>query len=106
MISEEEIQAFSQRIVDAYHPNRIVLFGSYAYGKPHQYSDVDVLVVLPFEGSSLHKSVEILRRTNPSFSVDILARTPEQLRQRLEWNDQFLKEVVERGRVLYAASDR
>jgi uncharacterized protein len=105
MVSESEIRAFSERIVHDYQPQKVILFGSYAYGKPHEYSDVDILVVLPFEGNSLHKAVEILRQTNPPFSVDILARTPEQLRQRLEWNDQFLKEIMERGRVLYAASN-
>ena len=57
---------------------------------------------MPFEGNGLHKAVEILRKTEPRFGVDIIVRTPDDLRQRIEWNDQFLKEIVGKGRVLYA----
>jgi uncharacterized protein len=106
MIPMEAIQNLADRIVQEFKPERIILFGSYAYGTPRQDSDVDLLVILPFEGDGLHKAVEIVRRTQPEFAVDLLARTPEQLRQRLAWNDYFLREIVEKGVELYAASDR
>jgi predicted nucleotidyltransferase len=106
MIGTQQIQALSERIAHEFQPERIILFGSYAYGTPREDSDVDLLVILPFRGSSLQKAVEILRRVQPPFAVDIVARTPEEVRQRLEWNDFFLREIMARGKVLHAAADR
>ena len=104
MVAMDSIQALVERIVQAYHPERIVLFGSYAYGTPTVNSDVDLLVVLPFEGKGSRKALEILNTLEPEFSVDLLVRTPEQVRQRLAWNDFFLREVIEKGKILYEAT--
>ncbi len=101
MVGMDKIRKFSDQIVRMYHPRRIVLFGSYAYGKPTPDSDVDLLVILPFKGKSQYKSLEILQKTNPAFPVDLLIRTPGQIRRRLAWNDFFLREVMEKGKVLY-----
>jgi len=104
VVDMDSIHALIERIVRAYHPERIVLFGSYAYGTPTVDSDVDLLVVLPFEGKGSRKAVEILNTVNPAFPVDLLVRTPEQLQQRLAWNDFFLREVIEKGKILYEAT--
>jgi predicted nucleotidyltransferase len=104
VVAMDSIHALIERIVQAYHPERIVLFGSYAYGTPTVHSDVDLLVVLPFEGKWSRKAVEILNTLEPEFSVDLLVRTPEQVRQRLALNDFFLREVIERGKILYEAT--
>lgn len=106
MIQADAIQQLVDRIAREFRPEQIILFGSYAYGTPREDSDVDLLVVVPFEGNSLHKAVEIVRRVQPPFALDLIARTPEQLRQRLAWNDFLLREVMEKGKVLYAAADR
>lgn len=60
MISYSQIQAFSQQIVEQFQPEQIILFGSYAYGQPSQGSDVDLLVILPFEGLPVHKAIKSL----------------------------------------------
>ena len=104
VVDLDSIHTLIERIVQAYHPERIVLFGSYAYGTPTVDSDVDLLVVLPFEGKGARKAVEILDTVHPEFPVDLLVRTPEQVRQRLAWNDFFLREVIERGKILYEAT--
>lgn len=104
MIDHKTIADVSERIVREFQPERIILFGSYAYGNPTDVSDVDLLVILPFEGSSLRKAAEILNKMSPRFPVDLLVRTPEQIRQRLAWNDFFLREVLEQGKVLYEST--
>jgi predicted nucleotidyltransferase len=104
MVDMDSIYAVVERIVKAYYPERIVLFGSYAYGTPISDSDVDLLVVLPFEGKGARKAIEILNTVQPEFPVDLLVRTPEQVRQRLAWNDFFLREILEKGKVLYEAT--
>jgi predicted nucleotidyltransferase len=101
--SIKQIQQFCEQIAREFQPERIILFGSHAYGKPHQFSDVDLLVVMPFEGSPLQQAARILTKLEPAMSVDLLVRTPEQVRQRLAMQDTFMREILERGKVAYEA---
>jgi len=105
MVAMADIEAMAREIVREFRPDRIILFGSYAYGKPAADSDVDLLVIMPCRGNPLHKSLEILRKTRVRFAVDLLVRTPQDVRQRLAWNDFFLREIIEKGRVLYESAD-
>jgi predicted nucleotidyltransferase len=104
MVEEDRITELAGRIAREYHPERIILFGSHARGTPTRDSDVDLLVVVPCEGQPVWKAVEILNRLDPHFPIDLLVRTPEQVRQRLEMNDFFMREIMEKGRVLYEAA--
>jgi uncharacterized protein len=104
MIDMNAIREVTERIVQEFQPERIILFGSYAYGTPTPDSDVDLLVIVPFEGKAPRKSLEILNKVDPKFSVDIVVRTPEQVQQRLTWNDFFLRDIMEKGKVLYEAA--
>ena len=104
MVEQEAIAELADRIAREFKPQRIILFGSYATGTATPDSDVDLLVILPFKGKGLHKSLKILDKVSPRFPVDLIARTPEEVRKRLEWNDFFLREIVERGKVLYDAA--
>ena len=105
MVSTQEITQFTSRIVRTYHPQQIILFGSYAYGTPTPDSDVDLLIVMPFAGKPVLKSVEILNTLNPNFPIDLLVRTPDELDRRLALNDFFLQEIIREGKVLYACPD-
>jgi len=104
MASNENINAIAQQIAEKFHPQKIVLFGSYAYGTPTEDSDVDMLVILPFEGKSALKSVEIIRAIKPLIPLDLIVRTQEQIVERLQCNDFFLREIIEKGKVLYEAA--
>ena len=105
MINRRDIKRVCAQIAREFRPQRIILFGSYAYGEPTPDSDVDLLVVMPLEGRAMDKAVEISRRLEHRFPIDLLVRSPEELRQRLEWNDFFLKEATEKGVVMYDAVD-
>lgn len=104
MISQKQIDDITARIASSYHPEKIILFGSYAYGQPSEDSDLDLLVVLPFEGRPVYKSIEILEMLHPTVPLDLIVRTPEQLASRLAQHDFFLHEVIQKGKVLYEAS--
>jgi predicted nucleotidyltransferase len=104
MVDMQQIETLSQQIAEQFSPDRIILFGSYAYGETTDDSDVDLLVVLPFEGYPFRKAAEILGVTDPDFAVDLIARTPEQFQQRLELGDFFIQEICEKGRVLHEAA--
>lgn len=104
MISHSQIQAFSQKIVEQFQPEQIILFGSYAYGQPNQDSDVDLLVILPFEGLPVYKAIEIRKKLRPVFSLDLITRTSKQIQQRLDMGDFFIQDILQRGRILYEAN--
>ena len=106
MVDTKKILSLSATIAREFSPDCIILFGSYAYGEPDEDSDVDLLVVLPFEGKPLRKALEIISRVNPKIPVDLLVRTPEQVEERIANNDWFMREIIEKGRKLYESSDR
>ena len=81
-ISQRTISSFARQVVRQFNPQKIILFGSYAYGKPTADSDVDMLVIMPFQGKGAQKATEILLATDPRFPIDLLVRTPEQIRGR------------------------
>ena len=105
MATMQQIRTFGLRIGREFRPEKVVLFGSHAWGKPSPDSDVDLLVVLPFQGKAVRKSVEIRLRLRPPFPVDLLVRTPEKVRERLATGDTFIREILEEGKVLYETDD-
>jgi predicted nucleotidyltransferase len=104
-VTMAKIEQFGRDIGREFRPERVLLFGSYARGTATPDSDVDLLVVLPFEGKPVRKSVEIRFKLRPSFPVDLLVRTPEKVRERLAMGDDFMRELIEEGKVLYDAHD-
>ena len=86
-----------------FKPEKIILFGSHAYGQPTPESDLDVMVVMQFEGDPLEQAVTMLNRLNMLIPIDLLVRTPEQIQQRLEMDDSFMRDIIERGKVMYEA---
>jgi len=101
MVAEESIHALCHRIVQEFQPERIILFGSYASGAATPDSDVDLLVLLPFEVKSFRMSLDILNRTNPPFPIDLLARTPEDTEPCYREGDPPIGEALDRGKVLF-----
>lgn len=83
MIGFEQIQAVSFAIAAAFKPEQIILFGSYAYGTPTPDSDVDLLVVMPFEDHEAKQALRIRQSVKLPFPADLVVRSPEQLRQRM-----------------------
>ena len=104
MVAMNEIERFGRQIGDRFGAQQVILFGSYANGLATKDSDVDLLVVMPFEGRSVDKSVKIRMTLKPSFPVDLLVRTPEKIEQRVQAGDTFLRGILENGKVLYEAN--
>jgi predicted nucleotidyltransferase len=100
------IEDVVQQIAARFHPVRIILFGSYAYGKPRPESDVDLVVVMETPLSETRQAVEILKVTSYRFGLDLLVYTPQRLAQRLEWGDPFVQEIVTQGKVMYESPGR
>lgn len=99
------IHRYARRIAETFQPEKIILFGSYAYGQPHEWSDVDLLVVMPAR-NQIDQSIRIINTLEAPFSLDLIVRTPKRLRRDREDGDWFLREVLAKGKVLYEKADR
>jgi predicted nucleotidyltransferase len=103
MPTMEHIKELSVEIGREFHPDRVILFGSHARGAANADSDVDLLVIMPFEGKPIQKYAEIRMKLRPPFPLDLLVRTPAKVDERLAMDDDFMKEVLHEGIVLYEA---
>jgi predicted nucleotidyltransferase len=102
-VPRSAIHKYANQIVAKFHPQKVILFGSHAYGKPNADSDVDLLVVMP-AANQINQSIRIGLSVPAPFYLDLIVRTPENLARRLRWNDWFLREIMERGIVLCDAA--
>jgi predicted nucleotidyltransferase len=101
------IRRFARQIGERFQPDKIILFGSYAYGTPHAESDVDLVVIMPAY-DVIAQAIRISGAFERLFSHSIMVRTPKQIERGLRQDDcdWFLREVMEKGKVLYEAPDR
>ncbi|HEV3143023.1 MAG TPA: nucleotidyltransferase domain-containing protein [Gemmataceae bacterium] len=99
------IRLFARQIAERFKPDKIILFGSYAYGTPHADSDVDLLVVMP-AAREVTQAIRIRMALPAPFPLDLIVRTPERLARELEDCDWFLREIIEKGKVLYDKKNR
>ncbi len=103
-LSREMLQEIVQRIVVSYAPEKIILFGSYAYGKPHADSDIDLLIVKETDKRPLDRRMEVkrlLRDRSDSLSISPLVYTKHEVEHRLAIKDFFIKKIFEKGEVIY-----
>jgi predicted nucleotidyltransferase len=99
------IRRFARQIAEHFQPEKIILFGSYAYGTPHAESDVDLLVIMPAY-DVVNQSIRISMAFEHPFSLDLIVRTPKQIERGLREDNWFLREVIEKGKVLYEAPNQ
>ena len=101
LIGKEKIRAYCLAVARVFCPQKIVLFGSYAYGHPTADSDVDLLVILPFRGNDVSKAIQIRSRFDTPFPLDLLVRKPRFIAERLRERDMFIEQVMRNGQVIY-----
>ncbi len=100
-IPRAAIRRFARRIAERFDPDKIILFGSFAYGTPHEWSDVDLLVVMP-TWNEISQSIRITLAFDREFPLDLIVRTPKRLNYWLKQGDSFLQDITSKGIVLYA----
>ena len=98
---ERQIHLLCGQIAEKFHSEQIILFGSHAYGHPTPESDIDLLVVMPFEGRHTQQAIQILNYLNIMLPMDVIVRTPQQVQEQLAIGDPFMQEIVQRGKILY-----
>jgi predicted nucleotidyltransferase len=98
------IRKFARDVAERFQPEKIILFGSHAYGTPHADSDVDILVVMPAR-NQLDQAFKIRMAVEAPFPMDLIVRTPRNLAWRLNEGDSFHSEIVRKGKILYEKDD-
>ena len=99
------IRRYARQIAERFHPDKIILFGSHAYGQPHEDSDVDLLVIMPAR-NQLDQAFKIRWQLPAPFAMDLIVRTPKEMKWRLEEGESFLTEITSKGKVLYEKDHR
>lgn len=100
-----EIEKFVNKVVLKFDPHRVILFGSYANSLESPDSDVDLLVIMDFDGRPQHQAFNIRRKIRRDFPLDLIVRRPSDVNYRLAAGDFFLKDILENGKVLYERTD-
>jgi predicted nucleotidyltransferase len=112
MNTDEVVQQIVETIRDKYQPEKIILFGSRVWGEPDEDSDLDVLVIKETDEREVDRMREVsrlLRRFQQRpylLPLDVFVKTPGEFAQRLAIGDDFIAEIVERGRVAYERGAR
>jgi uncharacterized protein len=102
MVLKQNILSFVDGIVSEFHPKRIILFGSYANGEATQFSDVDLLIEMKRKPANGLETVgHIIEKLKPSFPVDLIVHSTQQIKSRLRQGDFFLRDIVSKGEKLY-----
>ncbi len=102
------ISRITEKIREAYQPEKIILFGSYAYGKPGKDSDIDLFIVKNDPRQPIDRNIHIrriLQEENREIALTAMVYTPEEVAYRLSIGDDFISEVLSKGKVLYVSSD-
>jgi predicted nucleotidyltransferase len=99
---KREIQKIVNQIVKNYKPEEIILFGSFAYGKPKENSDVDLVVIKKTRKKFIKRLFEVCKYIDSWLGTDILVYTPKEWKEALEEENYFIKEIAKKGKVVYA----
>lgn len=105
MISRASIQRFVDQVVRQFRPTKVILFGSYAYGRPTEDSDVDLMLIMPHRGPSAKTATRVRLACPRGFPMDLMVRSPAEVRRRIRMGDAFLKEITTKGIVLHESDD-
>lgn len=103
---DREIKNITAQLVKKYQPEKIILFGSSAWGEPGQDSDLDFLVIKEgIDEIARHKRLYALRKLLPPFdtAIDFLVYSPYEIKKRLYIEDPFFEQILKKGKILYAA---
>ena len=99
---EKELDRIVATLIEKYKPEKIILFGSLATGRMHEWSDIDLLIIKETDKRPLDRATDITAMLNyPRIAMDIFIYTPQELKYLMRHGSQFIEEILEQGKVLY-----
>ena len=100
---EAKIPEIREKIIKELDPEKIILFGSYAWGEPTNSSDLDLFIIQKTDTPRRQRQVELRKKLSGSgVAMDLLVYTPEELNYRLELEDFFFEKIISQGKTIYA----
>ena len=101
-VSRRTIKALALRIANAIHPQKIILFGSHSTGRYESDSDIDFFIITESRKRPAERVMDVWDAIYPApCPVDIMVRTPAEIKKRLKIGDFFIKDILEKGKILY-----
>ena len=100
-LHQKEIENITKQIVKKYKPEKIILYGSFAYGKPKSNSDIDLLIIKKTNKRKVERIKEILMKIKSDLPLEPLVYSPKECRERLNLGDFFFLDIFKKGKVLY-----
>jgi predicted nucleotidyltransferase len=102
-LKQQDLDAITQRIVAAVHPEKIILFGSHAWGQPSEDSDIDIMVIVDKSDQPGYRRARDVYRSlrGLKLPVEVLVRTGEELARGMHLKTSLERKAVENGRVLH-----
>ena len=101
---QKDISNIVKRLKNKYQPQGIILFGSAVRGELKEGSDIDFLVVKNSRKPAHKRIIDIflsLRGLDREYPLDFIVLTPNELKQRVELGDFFVKDILAEGKLLY-----
>jgi len=97
------LSKISDRIVEVLHPEKVILFGSHAWGKPRKDSDVDLFVVVSSSDEPAYRRARVVYRglRDINVPVDVIVQTHDEVARSVSVVASLARKVMEHGRVLY-----
>ena len=100
---QKEIEKIIGQIEDKYQPEKIILFGSYASGRPKKNSDVDLVVIKQTRERFVRRLMRMAEIVRSSLGTEILVYTPKEWQDALREENYFIKEIAKNGKVVYVS---
>jgi len=101
MVTRHQIRKYVKKVAEQFRPRQVILFGSYAYGTPTEDSDVDLFVIMPHKDHATLQAATIRKSVRAGFPLDLVVRSPDEVRHRLDMGDPFVREIMDKGQSLY-----
>ena len=99
---KRNLKSITESIKKKYRPEKIILFGSLASGRINPASDIDLLIIKNTRKRRTDRILDVLRMCNYDIAFEPIVYTPGEIRQRLKDGDCFTREILEKGKLLYA----
>lgn len=96
-----QLKRIINKIVKEYQPEKIILFGSFAWGKPTKDSDIDLMIIKKGKKNFLTEQQAVRKIIDGEIAADILIHTPQEIKKRLNMGDFFFKNIMEKGKYIY-----
>ena len=96
-----EIKKITRQIVEKYKPEKIILFGSFAFGKPKASSDIDLLIIKKSKKRKVERVKEVLMKVKSEIPLEPLVYTPREIQERFDLKDFFFENIFKKGKLLY-----